>query len=101
MPLIAILLMTKFAVPVFCIVSVWGLLEPRVTLPKGRLVTDKVATGAVPMPLMAVLIVAWLLLPAVITICATRLPNAVGLNMALMVQVAAGAIAPLQVLVWL
>jgi hypothetical protein len=98
-PVAIMLLIVRSAVPVLLIVIACGvLLDPTNTPLKLRPTGDKVAAGATPAPLIATVCG----LPAALSVTFTsddRLPDLVGVNVTLIVQLALAARDPGQVLV--
>ncbi len=94
--------MLKAAVPVLLRVTVWAVLvTPTDWLPKARLVGERLATAAVPVPVPERFTVCGLPLALSVMLTeAVRLPLAVGLKVTLMVQLPPAATELPHVLVW-
>ena len=86
MPLMVILLMERALVPTLLSVTVWAeLVDPTIWLPKVKLVGDRVAPGATPVPLK----LTDCGLPEALSVALSvpvRAPVAVGVKVTLMVQ---------------
>jgi hypothetical protein len=99
-PVMVILVMVKVALPVLLSVTSCGaLLPPRTWLPNTRLVGDKVAVGAMPVPVSGTLCG----LPAALSVTLTlavRVPLAVGVKVTLIEHDAPAATDDPHVLVW-